>query len=171
MSVAFGERTSPAPIFVSRLYVLLDCYERSAIVRVGKYVFSAVHVVTETLNGKQVKFIARWQSTMSTYDWKVHDGLWKVRKSAGGYVCIPQVDECRRVARQALFCLASIMSGSSLQFWRPGTLKPGSNVDRATEVEDNVVPSAPASASLSIQAQRERLPIYKHSNVKSPEQI
>lgn len=58
------------------------------------------------------------------------------------------------------------MSGSTLQFWRPGTVRPGSNVDRATEIEENIVPSAPASASLSIQAQRERLPVYKHSNVK-----
>ncbi|KAF5387011.1 hypothetical protein D9615_001754 [Tricholomella constricta] len=50
----------------------------------------------------------------------------------------------------------------SLKFWKPGTAGPGSNLDRATEVEGNVVPSAPLYASLSIQSQRERLPIFKH---------
>ncbi|KAG6845049.1 hypothetical protein H0H87_001386 [Tephrocybe sp. NHM501043] len=44
----------------------------------------------------------------------------------------------------------------SLKFWKPGTAGPGSNLDRATEVEGNVVPSAPA------YSQRERLPIFKH---------
>ncbi|RDB21186.1 putative ATP-dependent RNA helicase DHX35 [Hypsizygus marmoreus] len=50
----------------------------------------------------------------------------------------------------------------SLKFWKPGTAGPGSTLDRATEVEGNVVPSAPAYSSLSIQSQRERLPIFKH---------
>lgn len=109
---------------------------------------------------------------MSTYDWEIHVKIWERSKSTAG-LCLSLMIG-RRVSRVKLHLnfLASIMSsGSSLQFWRPGTLKPGSNVDRATELEDNVVPSAPASASLSIQAQRERLPIYKHSNVKSPERI
>ncbi|GLB35219.1 putative helicase associated domain (HA2) Add an annotation [Lyophyllum shimeji] len=50
----------------------------------------------------------------------------------------------------------------SLKFWKPGTAGPGSNLDRATEVEGNLVPSAPLYSSLSIQSQRERLPIFKH---------
>ena len=50
----------------------------------------------------------------------------------------------------------------SLKFWKPGTAGPGSHLDRATEAEGNVVHSAPAYASLSIQNQRERLPIFKH---------
>lgn len=52
---------------------------------------------------------------------------------------------------------------ASLKFWKPGTSGPGSTLDRATETEGNVVPSAPAYSSLSVQAQRERLPIFKHS--------
>ncbi len=55
--------------------------------------------------------------------------------------------------------LSSQMAG--LQFWKPGTLGPGSNLDRAAETEENVVPSAPST--LSLQATRERLPIFKHS--------
>ncbi|KAJ8475122.1 hypothetical protein ONZ51_g6754 [Trametes cubensis] len=51
---------------------------------------------------------------------------------------------------------------ASLQFWKPGTAGPGSNLDRATETEENIVPSAPTSSSLSLQAARERLPIFKH---------
>jgi ATP-dependent RNA helicase DDX35 len=50
----------------------------------------------------------------------------------------------------------------SLKFWKPGTAGPGSHLDRASEAEENVVPSAPAYSSLSIQNQRERLPIFKH---------
>jgi hypothetical protein len=50
-----------------------------------------------------------------------------------------------------------------MKFWKPGTAGPGSHLDRATEVEGNVVPSAPVYSSLSIQSQRERLPIFKHS--------
>ncbi|TBU50208.1 pre-mRNA splicing factor [Dichomitus squalens] len=49
---------------------------------------------------------------------------------------------------------------SGIQFWKPGTVGPGSNLDRATETEDNIVQSAPSS--LSLQAARERLPIYQH---------
>ena len=59
------------------------------------------------------------------------------------------------------FCSETTMA--SLQFWKPGTAGPGSNLDRATETEENVVPSAPTSSSLSLQAARERLPIFKHS--------
>lgn len=51
---------------------------------------------------------------------------------------------------------------SKLTFWKPGTTGPGSTLDRATEVEGNVIQSAPSNIS-SIQAQRERLPIFKHS--------
>ncbi|KAL0581787.1 hypothetical protein V5O48_000264 [Marasmius crinis-equi] len=50
----------------------------------------------------------------------------------------------------------------SLKFWKPGTAGPGSSLDRDTEVEGNVVQSAPAYSSLSVQGQRERLPIFKH---------
>ncbi|KAJ6611780.1 P-loop containing nucleoside triphosphate hydrolase protein [Mycena sp. CBHHK59/15] len=48
----------------------------------------------------------------------------------------------------------------SLKFWKPGTAGPGSSLDRETEAEDYAVPSA--VSSLSIQSQRERLPIFKH---------
>ncbi|OJA08224.1 hypothetical protein AZE42_09393 [Rhizopogon vesiculosus] len=51
---------------------------------------------------------------------------------------------------------------STLTFWKPGTTGPGSTLDRATEDEGNVVQSAPSHSSLSLQAQRERLPIWKH---------
>ncbi|KAJ4482549.1 P-loop containing nucleoside triphosphate hydrolase protein [Lentinula aciculospora] len=50
----------------------------------------------------------------------------------------------------------------SLKFWKPGTSGPGSSLDRDSQIEENVVQSAPAYSSLSIQSQRERLPIYKH---------
>ncbi|KAJ3761856.1 P-loop containing nucleoside triphosphate hydrolase protein [Lentinula raphanica] len=50
----------------------------------------------------------------------------------------------------------------SLKFWKPGTAGPGSSLDRDTQNEENVVQSTPAYSSLSIQSQRERLPIYKH---------
>ncbi|KAH7340706.1 P-loop containing nucleoside triphosphate hydrolase protein [Rhizoctonia solani] len=51
---------------------------------------------------------------------------------------------------------------STLQFWKPGSSTPGSTLDRATQAEDNIIHSAPASSNLGIQAQRERLPIFKH---------
>ncbi|KAG8923302.1 hypothetical protein FRC02_011231 [Tulasnella sp. 418] len=50
----------------------------------------------------------------------------------------------------------------AMQFWKPGTVAPGSSLDRASEIEGNVVQSAPVAPSLGIQAQRERLPIFKH---------
>ncbi|KAG8734355.1 hypothetical protein FRC11_004361 [Ceratobasidium sp. 423] len=51
---------------------------------------------------------------------------------------------------------------STMQFWKPGATAPGSTLDRATQAEDNIIHSAPASSNLGIQAQRERLPIFKH---------
>lgn len=54
------------------------------------------------------------------------------------------------------------MAASKLTFWKPGTTGPGSTLDRATEAEGNVVQSAPSYSS-SVQSQRERLPIFKHS--------
>ncbi|KAG8986429.1 hypothetical protein FRB90_004001 [Tulasnella sp. 427] len=50
----------------------------------------------------------------------------------------------------------------ALQFWKPGTVAPGSSLDRATEAEGHVLQSAPLAAAGGIQAQRERLPIFKH---------
>ena len=49
-------------------------------------------------------------------------------------------------------------------FWKPGTTGPGSNLDRASETEGGaILSSAPIDTSqLSLQAQRERLPIFKH---------
>ncbi|KAF9021693.1 P-loop containing nucleoside triphosphate hydrolase protein [Hymenopellis radicata] len=49
----------------------------------------------------------------------------------------------------------------SLKFWKPGTVEPGSTLDRATATEENVVSASPFS-SLSLSSQRERLPIFKH---------
>ncbi|KAJ7070332.1 P-loop containing nucleoside triphosphate hydrolase protein [Mycena belliarum] len=48
----------------------------------------------------------------------------------------------------------------ALQFWKPGTTGPGSSLDRETDGEGYAIPSA--ISSLSIQSQRERLPIFKH---------
>ncbi|SJL00130.1 related to Probable ATP-dependent RNA helicase DHX35 [Armillaria ostoyae] len=50
----------------------------------------------------------------------------------------------------------------SLKFWKPGTTEPGSALDRGTEAEGNVVGSSSQYSSLSVQSQRERLPIFKH---------
>ncbi|KAF8964126.1 hypothetical protein BDZ97DRAFT_946985 [Flammula alnicola] len=55
--------------------------------------------------------------------------------------------------------LCSVMS---LTFWKPGTAGPGSNLDRASEKEENIIPYAPQDSYLSIQGQQERLPIFKH---------
>ncbi|KAF8876040.1 P-loop containing nucleoside triphosphate hydrolase protein [Gymnopilus junonius] len=44
----------------------------------------------------------------------------------------------------------------SLTFWKPGTAGPGSNLDRASEVEETFLPYAP------VQRQGEQLPIFKH---------
>lgn len=54
------------------------------------------------------------------------------------------------------------MVTTSLQFWKPGTQGPGSSLDRATESEEVIIHASLGSPALSIQAQRERLPIYKH---------
>jgi ATP-dependent RNA helicase DDX35 len=52
-------------------------------------------------------------------------------------------------------------------FWKPGTIAPGSSIDRETERESeetllNVYRDI--SSRLTIQQQRERLPIYKHKH-------
>jgi hypothetical protein len=49
----------------------------------------------------------------------------------------------------------SVMS-ATLQFWKPGTLGPGSSLDRTSGEEDAFIPSAAPS-------QRDRLPIAKYS--------
>ncbi|KAL0947236.1 hypothetical protein HGRIS_013357 [Hohenbuehelia grisea] len=51
---------------------------------------------------------------------------------------------------------------STLTFWKPGTTAPGSSLDRDSQNEGNIVSSAPSYAALSVNAQRERLPIFKH---------
>lgn len=51
---------------------------------------------------------------------------------------------------------------SSLSFWKPGTAAPGSSLDRLTQEQESVIPSAPSDNSLSLQVQRERLPIAKY---------
>ncbi|KAL0085037.1 hypothetical protein J3Q64DRAFT_1112069 [Phycomyces blakesleeanus] len=51
-----------------------------------------------------------------------------------------------------------------MSFWKPGTVAPGSAVDRDTENETNATVIAHAEAQfhhLSIQQQRERLPVFK----------
>jgi hypothetical protein len=55
------------------------------------------------------------------------------------------------------------MMSSSLQFWKPGTLGPGSSLDRTVAEEDGFLPSAIPPQARSIQAQRDHLPIAKHS--------
>jgi hypothetical protein len=67
-----------------------------------------------------------------------------------------------------LLCFSSgppIWTLETMQFWKPGTAAPGSSVDRATETEGGaLLQSAPIStAFISLQEQRERLPIYKYS--------
>jgi len=52
---------------------------------------------------------------------------------------------------------------SSLSFWKPGTVAPGSSLDRLTQEQESVISSAPSdNTSFSLQAQRERLPITKY---------
>ncbi|KAH0830462.1 P-loop containing nucleoside triphosphate hydrolase protein [Lanmaoa asiatica] len=51
---------------------------------------------------------------------------------------------------------------SLMSFWKPGTVAPGSSLDRLTRDQDSVIPSAPSDNSLPLQAQRERLPIAKY---------
>ncbi|WVW83262.1 hypothetical protein I302_105281 [Kwoniella bestiolae CBS 10118] len=50
-----------------------------------------------------------------------------------------------------------------LQFWKPGTAAPGSSLDRDNESEGSLLPSISSrNEHLSLEAQRKRLPIYKH---------
>lgn len=52
---------------------------------------------------------------------------------------------------------------ASMQFWKPGTVAPGSTEDREAEAEGSLaVGAANKYANLSLQAQRERLPIFRH---------
>ena len=60
------------------------------------------------------------------------------------------------------FLLISLHPGMALKFWKPGTAVPGSSLDRASEQEGSLVQSTPFTSSLSIQDQRERLPIFQH---------
>ncbi|KAI0273863.1 P-loop containing nucleoside triphosphate hydrolase protein [Gloeopeniophorella convolvens] len=53
---------------------------------------------------------------------------------------------------------------STLQFWKPGTLGPGSSLDRPSANDDAFVSPTRPSQALSVQAQRDRLPISKHKN-------
>jgi ATP-dependent RNA helicase DDX35 len=55
-----------------------------------------------------------------------------------------------------------LLTSMSLTFWKPGTAGPGSNLDRSSETEENIVPYALADSFSSIRSQRERLPIFKH---------
>lgn len=50
------------------------------------------------------------------------------------------------------------------QFWKPGANAPGSTLDRETESEGSLLPSTNSAntAHLSLEAQRKRLPIFKH---------
>ncbi|TPX58828.1 hypothetical protein SpCBS45565_g07893 [Spizellomyces sp. 'palustris'] len=53
-----------------------------------------------------------------------------------------------------------------MAFWKPGTVAPGSNIDRETEREadESVVAQYNANEGLAINQQRLRLPIYKNRN-------
>ncbi|KAF8479264.1 P-loop containing nucleoside triphosphate hydrolase protein [Russula ochroleuca] len=53
---------------------------------------------------------------------------------------------------------------TSLQFWKPGTLGPGSSLDRISGEEGGLLASAIPLQAQSIQAQRDRLPIAKHKD-------
>ena len=47
-------------------------------------------------------------------------------------------------------------------FWKPGTLAPGSTIDRASETEGSLAAtSRNANSQLGLTGQRQRLPIYK----------
>ncbi|KIR58628.1 ATP-dependent RNA helicase DDX35 [Cryptococcus bacillisporus CA1873] len=49
-----------------------------------------------------------------------------------------------------------------LQFWKPGTAAPGSSLDRESEKDGSLPVNTSQNAHLSLDAQRQRLPIYKH---------
>lgn len=55
-------------------------------------------------------------------------------------------------------------------FWKPGTVAPGSYLDRGAD-NNLVLSSQPAFSSLSITAQRERLPIFKHRTIRHPNTV
>jgi ATP-dependent RNA helicase DDX35 len=46
-------------------------------------------------------------------------------------------------------------------FWKPGTARPGSTLDRLSESEGVITTAKPKEAVGGIQGQRERLPIAK----------
>ena len=71
----------------------------------------------------------------------------------------PGPRRCRMSGFSNLSPSSIIIARMSLAFWKPGTSGPGSNLDRASEVEETFLPYAPSN---SIQLQREQLPIYKH---------
>lgn len=97
-----------------------------------------------------------WANTdlfVQTWWEEVKSGCLYLKRSA----FLPNTTATTAVRRQ--YCLGVIMA---LKFWKPGAAGPGSALDRASELEGNFIPSAPLYASLSIQNQRERLPIFKH---------
>jgi len=54
-----------------------------------------------------------------------------------------------------------------MAFWKPGTVAPGSLVDREAEKESEAVVVAfsdTSYATLSLLDQRKQLPVYKHRN-------
>ena len=56
-------------------------------------------------------------------------------------------------------CLPTLVR---MAFWKPGTVAPGSTIDRASEAEESVATtSLNKNASLGLSMQRQRLPIYK----------
>lgn len=69
---------------------------------------------------------------------------------------------------QHLLCCSVSAIMPPLQFWKPGAAAPGSTLDRESESEGSSLllslasSSSKANQSLSISAQRTRLPIYKH---------
>lgn len=64
-----------------------------------------------------------------------------------------------QIGQSPILCITTVMS---LTFWKPGTAGPGSNLDRASQVEESIVPYAPQDGYLSVRGQQERLPIFKH---------
>ena len=69
---------------------------------------------------------------------------------------------CTMLFTETDFSVSFCMS-STLQFWKPGTLGPGSSLDRTSGEEDGFLPSVVPPQAQSIRAQRDRLPIAKHS--------
>ena len=53
-----------------------------------------------------------------------------------------------------------------MAFWKPGTIAPGSDIDRETALEkdeSDFISFNPLAAGLSLQQQRVRLPVFKIS--------